>query len=71
MANPFVGSTQYLSPDYTGEVNAQAAADSSNPTLAASESKMANYSTAVWMDHIGAIAGDSGSVHHGLQWHLD
>ena len=72
MANPFVGSTSYLSPDYTGEVNAQAAADqSSNPTLAASESKMASFPTAIWMDHIGAIAGDSGSVHHGLQWHLD
>ena len=70
VANPYVGATQYLSPDYTAEVNAQAAADqASNPTLAAAEAKVANDPTAVWMDKIGAIAGDS--VHHGLQWHLD
>jgi cellulose 1,4-beta-cellobiosidase len=30
---------------------------------------MANYQTAVWMDRIAAITGDS--VHHGLQYHLD
>jgi len=70
VANPYVGATQYLSPDYTAEVNAQAAADqASNPPLAAAEAKVANDPTAVWMDKIGAIAGDS--VHHGLQWHLD
>lgn len=67
VANPYVGATQYLSPDYTAEVNAQAARDTG--TLAAAEAKMANFQTAVWMDHIGAIAGDS--VHHGLTYHLD
>jgi cellulose 1,4-beta-cellobiosidase len=67
VANPFVGATQYLSPDYTAEVNAQAAADGG--ALGAAEATVANFPTAVWMDKIGAIAGDS--VHHGLQFHLD
>jgi cellulose 1,4-beta-cellobiosidase len=67
VANPYLGATQYLSPDYTAEVNAQAAADGG--TLGATEAKMANYQTAVWMDHIGAITGDT--VHHGLRYHLD
>jgi cellulose 1,4-beta-cellobiosidase len=67
VANPFVGATQYLSPDYTAEVAAQAAADGGS--LGAAESSVANNPTAVWMDHIGAITGDT--IHHGLQWHLD
>jgi cellulose 1,4-beta-cellobiosidase len=70
VTNPFVGATQYASPDYANQVNAQAAADqASNPTLAAAEAKVANLPTAVWMDKIAAITGDS--VHHGLRWHLD
>jgi len=72
VTNPFLGATQYLNPDYTGEVNAQVAADQgSNPTLAAKEAKMAGYQTAVWMDRIAAITGTGDSVHHGLQWQLD
>src|SRR5215470_12697798 len=67
VANPFVGATQYLSPDYTAEVNAQAAADGG--TLGTAEATVANSPTAVWMDRIAAITGDS--VHHGLQFHLD
>jgi len=67
VANPFVGATQYLSPDYTAEVDAQANADGG--TLGAAEATVANNPTAVWMDKIAAIAGDS--VHHGLQFHLD
>ncbi len=67
VANPFVGATQYLSPDYTAEVMAQANADGG--TLGAAEAKVATNPTAVWMDKIAAIAGDS--VHHGLQFHLD
>src|SRR4051794_39249756 len=62
VANPFVGATQYLSPDYTAEVNAQATADGG--ALGAAEASVANFPTAVWMDRIAAIAGDS--VHHGL-----
>jgi cellulose 1,4-beta-cellobiosidase len=67
VANPFVGATQYLSPDYTAEVSAQASADGG--ALGTAESKVATYPTAVWMDKIAAITGDS--VHHGLQFHLD
>lgn len=70
VTNPFVGATQYASPDYAAEVAAQVAADQgSNPTLAAAEAKIANQPTAVWLDKIAAITGDS--VHHGLQFHLD
>jgi cellulose 1,4-beta-cellobiosidase len=70
VTNPFVGATQYASPDFAAEVNAQAAADqATNPTLAAAEAKVANYPTAAWMDRIAAITGDS--LHHGLRWHLD
>ena len=67
VANPFVGATQYLSPDYTAEVTAQANADGG--TLGTAEAKVATYPTAVWMDKIAAITGDS--VHHGLQFHLN
>jgi cellulose 1,4-beta-cellobiosidase len=70
VTNPFVGATQYVSPDYTAAVNAQAAADqATNPTLAAAEAKVASHPTAVWLDKIAAITGDN--VHHGLRWHLD
>ncbi|MFJ2580889.1 glycoside hydrolase family 6 protein [Kitasatospora aureofaciens] len=65
--NPFVGATGYLNPDYTAQVSAQAAADGG--TLGAAEAQVANNSTAVWMDHIGAIAGDNGRL--GLRGHLD
>jgi cellulose 1,4-beta-cellobiosidase len=64
-ANPFVGSVPYLNPDYVSEVHAQASADGNN----AAEAKVATYQTAIWMDHIGAIAGDS--THLGLKAHLD
>ncbi|MFE9426602.1 glycoside hydrolase family 6 protein [Kitasatospora sp. NPDC006697] len=67
LTNPFVGATGYLNPDFTSEVNAQAAADGG--TLGATEAKVAGNSTAVWMDHIGAIAGDGGRL--GLSAHLD
>jgi cellulose 1,4-beta-cellobiosidase len=67
VANPYVGATAYLSPDYTKEVQAQAAADGG--TLGAAEAKVANVPTALWMDQIAAIAGTSGRM--GLQAHLD
>ncbi|MCC9306520.1 glycoside hydrolase family 6 protein [Kitasatospora sp. RB6PN24] len=67
VANPFVGATGYLNPDYAAEVNAQAAADGG--ALGALESQVAANPTAVWLDHIGAITGDAG--HLGLQAHLD
>ena len=64
VANPFVGATGYLNPDYVNEVTAQASQDGS-----AAEAAVANNQTAIWMDHIGAIAGDGGKL--GLQAQLD
>ncbi|WP_370097170.1 glycoside hydrolase family 6 protein [Streptacidiphilus sp. MAP12-20] len=67
LANPFVGATPYLNPDYVSEVNAQASADGG--TLGTAEAKVSGYQTAIWMDRIGAIAGDS--THRSLQAQLD
>ncbi|NUR61496.1 MAG: glycoside hydrolase [Catenulispora sp.] len=64
VSNPFSGSSPYLNPDYVSEVQSQAAADGSS-----AEAKVGTYQTAIWMDHIGAIAGDS--THLGLKAHLD
>ncbi|MFE0463754.1 glycoside hydrolase family 6 protein, partial [Kitasatospora sp. NPDC058965] len=66
VANPYVGATPFLNPDYVAEVNAQAALDGANGTA---ESKVAANQTAIWMDRIGAITGDS--THRGLQAQLD
>lgn len=67
LTNPFAGATGYLNPDFAAEVKAQAAADGG--TLGALETQVAANPTAVWMDRIGAIAGDA--THLGLQAHLD
>ncbi|MEE1781528.1 glycoside hydrolase family 6 protein [Streptomyces sp. SP17BM10] len=67
VANPFAGATGYLNPDFAAEVKAQASADGG--TLGGLESQVAANPTAVWMDHIGAIAGDA--THLSLQAHLD
>src|SRR5579871_5418559 len=67
VANPFVGSVPYLNPNYVAEVNAQATTDGGS--LGSAEASVANYQTAIWMDHIGAITGDS--THLGLQAQLD
>jgi len=67
VANPYVGATPYLNPDYVAEVKAQGAADGGS--LGTAETKVADYQTAIWMDRIGAIAGDS--THRGLQAQLD
>ena len=64
VSNPFAGSSPYLNPNYVSEVQSQASADGSS-----AEAKVASYQTAIWMDHIGAIAGDS--THLGLQAQLD
>jgi cellulose 1,4-beta-cellobiosidase len=64
VANPYSGATAYLNYDYVSEVRAQATADGSS-----AEAKVASYQTAIWMDHIGAITGDS--THLGLQAQLD
>jgi cellulase/cellobiase CelA1 len=55
--NPFVGADGYLNPDYT--VKVLAAAQSMGGTLGAGMTKVADYSTAVWMDRIAAIEGSA------------
>jgi cellulose 1,4-beta-cellobiosidase len=55
VADPFTGATRYLNPDYIAEVNAQAGADGNN----AAEASVAQYQTAIWLDQISRIAGDS------------
>jgi cellulose 1,4-beta-cellobiosidase len=65
VANPYVGANTYLNPDYVKSVTAQAQADGNS----AAEAAVAKYQTAIWMDHIGAIAGDGGKL--GLQAQLD
>jgi cellulose 1,4-beta-cellobiosidase len=57
VANPYSGATQYLNPDYTAEVNTAIAAEPSGSTLAKQMAVVATYPTAVWLDHIAAIAG--------------
>jgi cellulose 1,4-beta-cellobiosidase len=65
-ADPYSGSpTLYKNPDFVAEVNAQAAADGNS----AAEKAVGNYQTAIWMDRIAAITGDS--THMGLQAQLD
>ncbi len=59
VANPFVGATQYVNPDYATEVKAAIAAQPAGSSLASQMAVVATYPTAVWMDHIGAIAGGS------------
>jgi cellulose 1,4-beta-cellobiosidase len=53
VADPFTGGTRFLNPNYVAEVSAQASADGSS-----AEAKVGTYQTALWLDHIGAIAGD-------------
>jgi cellulose 1,4-beta-cellobiosidase len=65
VADPYTGASLYLNPDFVSEVNTQAAADGNN----AAEAAVGKYQTAIWMDHIGAITGDS--THMGLQAQLD
>jgi len=64
VANPFVGATLYVNPDYAKEVQTAAAqTQSTNPTLAAQMTTVGGYSTAVWLDRMAAISG--GTVNGG------
>ncbi|MGE5290489.1 MAG: glycoside hydrolase family 6 protein [Micromonosporaceae bacterium] len=65
VADPYSGASTYKNPDFVSEVNTQAAADGNN----AAERAVGNYQTAIWMDRIAAITGDS--THMGLQAQLD
>jgi cellulose 1,4-beta-cellobiosidase len=58
VANPFVGATQYLNPDYANEVGA-AIAQTSDTQLKAQMTTVAGYPTAVWLDKMAAINGGS------------
>jgi len=62
--NPFVGAQGYINPDYVAQVEDQAAA--TGGSLGGQMLNVADYSTAVWMDRIGAITEG-----RGLQGHLD
>lgn len=65
VADPFTGGNRFLNPNYVAEVKAQAATDGNN----AAEAAVANNQTALWLDHIGAITGDS--THIGLATYLN
>ncbi len=70
VANPFVGATQYLNPDYTAEVNS-AIASASSATVAAQMKVVESYPTAVWMDRIAAISGGAANQGRlGLAQHI-
>ncbi len=58
MDNPFVGARWYVDPVWSAKAQAEPGG-----------SKVAGYSTAVWMDRIGAIAPEDGAW--GLRDHLD
>ena len=62
--NPFVGATWYVNPDWAANVLNQA--QQTGGVLGQKMAKVAQYSTAVWLDRIGAITEG-----RGLQGHLD
>jgi cellulose 1,4-beta-cellobiosidase len=72
VANPFVGATQYVNPDYAKEVNSVIATVPAGSTLANQMSVVATYPTAVWLDRMAAIAGGSANNGRmGLQQHIE
>jgi cellulose 1,4-beta-cellobiosidase len=56
--NPYAGAQGYINPDWAAEVKAGAA--SVGGTLGAQEAKVAQYSTAVWLDSMAAVTGGTG-----------
>ena len=66
--NPFVGAQGYINTDWASEVTAGAA--SVGGTLGAQEAKVAQYSTAVWLDSMAAVSGTNG-YKTSLAGHLD
>ncbi|MFZ1008865.1 MAG: glycoside hydrolase family 6 protein [Candidatus Sulfotelmatobacter sp.] len=72
VTNPYAGASQYLNPDYTSEVNTAIAAQTAGSTLAKQMAVVETYPTAVWLDHMGAIAGgSSNNGRMGLQQHIN
>jgi cellulose 1,4-beta-cellobiosidase len=69
VANPYVGASVYVSPDYAAEV---ATAQAAEPSLAGQMATVAKQPTFVWLDRIAAIAGGSvNSNRLGLQGHIN
>ncbi|MEU0094721.1 glycoside hydrolase family 6 protein [Kribbella sp. NPDC006257] len=66
--NPYAGATQYVNPTWAASVEG-AATRVSDPALAAKMRVVKNQPTAVWIDRISAIAGNSAGP--GLRSHLD
>jgi cellulose 1,4-beta-cellobiosidase len=56
--NPYVGSKGYVNPDWSSKAAAEAGG-----------SRVANNSTAIWIDRVAAIAGANGAM--GVRAHLD
>jgi cellulose 1,4-beta-cellobiosidase len=65
--NPFVNADGYINPDYADKVLAEA--QSTGGALGDGMAKVADYSTAVWMDRIASIQGSADVM--GLRDHLD
>jgi len=66
--NPFSGAAWYLNPDFQAQVQTTAA-QQSDTTLKAKMLNVAGYPTAIWLDSIAAINGNSSR--RGLSAHLD
>jgi cellulose 1,4-beta-cellobiosidase len=60
--NPYSGATGYVNPDWRDQVLAEA--DTRSGALANQMRNIANTSTAVWMDRIGAITAGRGLAGH-------
>lgn len=58
VANPYAGASGFVNPFWAAEVTAGAA--SVGGTLGATEAKVAQYSTAIWLDSMAAISGTNG-----------
>jgi len=61
VVNPYVGAQGLINPDWASEVTTGAA--SVGGTLGAAEAKVAQYSTAIWLDSIAAVNGTNGYAH--------
>ena len=66
--NPYAGAQGYVNPQWAAEVKAGAA--SVGGTLGAEEARVAQYSTAVWLDSMAAVNGGTG-YSMSLAQHLD
>ncbi|HEY0753245.1 MAG TPA: glycoside hydrolase family 6 protein [Ktedonobacteraceae bacterium] len=58
VVNPYVGAQGFINPFWAAEVKAGATAVGG--TLGTTEAKVANFSTAVWLDSIAAVNGTNG-----------